>query len=67
MKHKKTARELIGEANQLDKQVKAMDDHGAKSFADDSMTDAQREVHRKARNKLNAQANLKRRQAEGRD
>lgn len=67
MKQKKTSKLLKEEANKMDREVAALDEHYAKSVMGGSVSDADLEVQRVSRNKLSAQANLKRKQAEERD
>lgn len=59
MRHKKTAAELKGEINKIGQEIKAMDEHSAKSLLDGTMDDRQLEVHRKSRNRLVTQSNIK--------
>jgi len=66
MREKKTAKQLTEEANRLQREVDAMDEHSAKAFAEGTMTPSEREVHRQSRNKLAAQIKLKRDQAKAR-
>ncbi len=67
MRHKKTARELIEEANEIDRQVAAMDEHRNNSLQGFTSTGQELRELVRSRNRLATQANLKRRQAKERD
>ncbi len=66
MREKKTAKQLTEEANRLERDINAMDEHSARAFLDDTMTPEEREIHRRSRNKLAALARKKRDQAKER-
>lgn len=67
MMHKKTSRELLEEANELDRQVAAMDEHRSRSFQGMTSTGAELAALKRSRDRLAASAALKRRQAAERE
>lgn len=67
MRQKKTSRQLIEEANELDRQVAAMDGHRSGSFQGMTSTGAELAALRRSRDRLAASAAMKRRQAAERE
>lgn len=59
MKHRKTAAELKEEISKIGREIDALDEHDARSVINESMTDEDLEVHRKSRNQLVTQLNVK--------